>query len=58
MRERDKADQNLVASIELNNREAALEKEGDLRGASEKYRAAFGLNARRSGFASTSRWLC
>jgi protein O-GlcNAc transferase len=49
MRERDKADQNLVASIELNNRGAALEKEGDLRGASEKYRAALALNTEHVG---------
>ena len=49
MRERDKADQNLVASIELNNRGAALEKEGDLRGAAEKYRAALALNPEHVG---------
>jgi protein O-GlcNAc transferase len=49
MRERDKADQNLVASIELNNRGAALEKEGDLRGALEKYRAALALSPEHIG---------
>lgn len=40
---KDKADQNLVAAIELNNRGAALEKSGDLTGAVEKYRAALAL---------------
>ncbi len=44
IRERDKADQNQVASVELNNRGAALEKQGDVRGAAEKYRAALALN--------------
>jgi protein O-GlcNAc transferase len=43
LRERDKADQSLVAGIELNNRGATLEKSGDLRGALEKYRAALEL---------------
>ena len=41
--ERDKADQNLVAAMELNNRGAELEKSGDVRGALEKYRAALAL---------------
>jgi protein O-GlcNAc transferase len=40
LRARDQADQNLVAAIELNNRGAALEKNGDVNGALEKYRAA------------------
>ena len=43
LRERDKADQTLVAAIELNNRGADLEKSGDLRGALDKYRAALEL---------------
>jgi protein O-GlcNAc transferase len=40
LRERDQADQTHVAAIELNNRGAALEKAGDVRGALEKYRGA------------------
>ena len=43
LRERDKADQTLVAAIELNNQGAALEKSGDVKGALEKYRAALNL---------------
>ncbi len=43
IRERDHADQNLVAAMELNNRGATLEKTGDVFGASEKYRAALEL---------------
>jgi protein O-GlcNAc transferase len=43
LRDRDKADQSLVAAIELNNRGAAIEKSGDLREALEKYRAALAL---------------
>ncbi len=46
---RDEADQNLVASIELNNRGAELEKKGDLRGALEKYRAALELQPEHVG---------
>ena len=49
LREKNRADQNLLASIELNNRGAALEKEGDLRGALEKYRAALALNPEHNG---------
>jgi protein O-GlcNAc transferase len=41
--ERDRADQNQVASLELNNRGAELEKEGKIREAAEKYRAALAL---------------
>lgn len=44
LHERDKADQRLVAAIDLNNKGAALEKNGDLRGALVKYRAALDLN--------------
>ena len=40
LRDRDKADQNLVAAISLNNQGSELEKKGDLRAAVEKYRAA------------------
>jgi protein O-GlcNAc transferase len=40
LRERDRADQKLVAAFEANNRGAQLEKAGDVRGALEKYRAA------------------
>jgi protein O-GlcNAc transferase len=43
MRERDKADQSQVAAIELNNQGAALEKNGDVRGAVAKYRSALTL---------------
>ena len=49
LRERDKADQNLVAAIELNNRGANLEKNGDIRGALEKYRAALELQPEHVG---------
>ena len=40
LREKDRADQNLLAGIQLNNQGADLEKAGNLRGAMEKYRAA------------------
>jgi len=40
LRARDQADQNLVTAIELNNRGAELEQNGDVSGALEKYRAA------------------
>ena len=43
IRERDAGDQKLVAALEMNNRGAALEKAGDVRGALEKYRAALEL---------------
>ena len=43
LREKDKADQNLLAGIQLNNQGADLEKAGNLPGALEKYRAAVGL---------------
>ena len=49
MRERDKADQNLVSAIELNNRGANLEKKGDIRGALEKYRTALELQPEHVG---------
>ena len=43
LRDKDKADQNLLAGIRRNNRGADLEKAGDLRGACEEYRAAVAL---------------
>ncbi|HEX4582412.1 MAG TPA: tetratricopeptide repeat protein [Acidobacteriaceae bacterium] len=43
LRERDEADQKLVAALEINNRGAELEKTGDVRGALEKYRSALEL---------------
>jgi protein O-GlcNAc transferase len=43
IRQRDEADQKLVAATEINNRGAELEKAGDVRGALEKYRAALEL---------------
>src|SRR6185312_11871113 len=39
LRAKDRAAQNALAAIQLNNQGAALEKAGDLRGALEKYRA-------------------
>ena len=49
LRERDEADQKLVAAIEMNNRGAELEKAGDVRGALEKYRAALELLPEHAG---------
>jgi tetratricopeptide (TPR) repeat protein len=49
LRARDQADQNLVAAIELNNRGAELEKNGDVSGALEKYRAAAKLRPEHIG---------
>ena len=43
LRERDRADQKMVAAFELNNRGTELERAGDVRGALEKYRAALEL---------------
>lgn len=43
LREKDRADQNLVAGTRLNNQGMELEKTGDLPGALEKYRAALAL---------------
>ncbi len=40
LRKRDKAAQDALTAVQLNNRGAALEKGGDLRGALQKYRAA------------------
>jgi len=44
VRDRDRADQKLVAALELNNRGTALEKAGDIRSAMEKYREALAIN--------------
>ncbi len=49
IREKNKADQNLLVSIEWNNRGAALEREGNLKGALEKYRAALAMNPGHAG---------
>jgi protein O-GlcNAc transferase len=49
LRERDAADQKMVAAFELNNRGAELEKADDLRGALEKYRAALELMPGHTG---------
>jgi tetratricopeptide (TPR) repeat protein len=43
LRERDRADQTLLAAIQLNNQGAEMETAGNLAGALEKYRAARGL---------------
>ena len=51
LRDRDKADQNLVAAISLNNQGSELEKKGDLRAAVEKYRAALATFPNTSAFA-------
>ena len=44
LRERDKADQNRLLAIRLNNQGAQLEKAGNLRAALEKYQAALALD--------------
>jgi tetratricopeptide (TPR) repeat protein len=49
LRERDKADQNRLTAIRLNNEGAALEKAGNLRGALEKYQAALALDPSHVG---------
>lgn len=43
LRDKDKNDQNLLVGIELNNQGANLEKANDLRGASQRYKAALDL---------------
>lgn len=45
----DKKAQKALAAIQMNNQGAALEKTGDLKGASEKYRAALQLNPEHVG---------
>ena len=49
LRERDKASENALAAVQLNNQGADLEKRGDLRSALEKYKAALRLNPEHSG---------
>jgi tetratricopeptide (TPR) repeat protein len=49
LRERDQTDQNAMAAIKINNEGAALQKNGDLRGALEKYREALRLNPDHNG---------
>jgi tetratricopeptide (TPR) repeat protein len=44
LRDKDRADQKLVSALELNNRGSALEKNGDVRGALQQYRAALEIN--------------
>ena len=43
LRKRDKASENALTAVQLNNQGAGLEKSGNLRGALEKYRAALDL---------------
>ena len=43
LRKRDKASENALTAVQLNNQGADLEKSGNLRGALEKYRAALDL---------------
>jgi protein O-GlcNAc transferase len=43
LRKRDKASENALTAVQLNNQGASLEKAGNLRGALEKYRAALDL---------------
>jgi len=43
LRKRDKASENALTAVQLNNQGADLEKAGNLRGALEKYRAALAL---------------
>jgi protein O-GlcNAc transferase len=43
LRKRDKASENALTAVQLNNQGASLEKAGNLRGALEKYRAALEL---------------
>jgi tetratricopeptide (TPR) repeat protein len=49
LRERDQADQNALVAIKINNEGATLQKNGDLRGALEKYREALRLNPDHNG---------
>jgi protein O-GlcNAc transferase len=43
IRNKDQADQKLVAAVEINNKGSELEKSGDVRGALERYRAALAM---------------
>ena len=49
LRQRDQINQNKLAAIKLNNEGAALEKNGDLPAALEKYRAASALDPQHTG---------
>ena len=49
LRRRDKASENALKAVQLNNEGTALEKAGNLRGALEKYRAALDLNPEHVG---------
>lgn len=49
LRDQDKANQNALAAARVNNEGAALEKNGDLHGAVEKYREAVSLNPTHVG---------
>ncbi len=50
LRKRDKAVENALAGVQLNNQGAEFEKAGNLRGALEKYRAALELCPEHVGF--------
>lgn len=50
LRKRDKAVENALTGVQLNNQGAELEKAGNLRGALEKYRAALELSPEHVGF--------
>jgi protein O-GlcNAc transferase len=50
LRRRDKAAENALIAVQLNNQGAAFEKAGDLRKAMEKYRAALELSPEHVGF--------
>jgi tetratricopeptide (TPR) repeat protein len=49
LRKRDKASEQALTAVQINNQGAELEKAGDLRGALEKYRAALDLNPEHVG---------
>jgi tetratricopeptide (TPR) repeat protein len=49
LRKRDKASENALTAVQLNNQGAELEKNGNLSGALEKYRAALDLNPEHVG---------
>jgi tetratricopeptide (TPR) repeat protein len=49
LRRRDRASENALRAVQLNNEGAALEKAGNLRGAVEKYRAALDINPEHVG---------
>jgi len=49
LRKKDKASENALTAVQLNNQGAGLEKSGNLRGALEKYRAALDLYPQHVG---------